>query len=50
MKKVKILKKDYLSNRAKVRHESKGIGNAIPALKKKIIVIFFSSWIFCYSF
>lgn len=31
MKKVKILKKDLLSNRASVRHELKGIGNAIPA-------------------
>lgn len=48
MKKVKILKKDYLSNKVKMRHESKGISNAIPALKKKIIVIFCSSWMFCY--
>lgn len=35
MKKVKILKKDYLRNRAKVRHESKGIDNGIPAFKNK---------------
>lgn len=30
MEKVKILKKDWLSNRAKASHECKGIGNTIP--------------------
>ena len=47
-KKIKFLKKGWVSNRAKVSHESKGISNTISALKK-IIVIFSSSLMFWYS-